>query len=197
MTIENIQKKRFLDTIYKIYYSLGSEPSINEISTIYGRYFSRFKPGQPIPAPYQDLSASAVIDHEKLNRILAHTTFNIDVLYDSFYEEIEELYATISAFKFRMDNLRSRRAELEKTVDDHLFAINNIIDKLPITVEIIITIVCIILTYSISNSILKADDNICIVIVKALYKHPQNTPVPHKVIIVAIIDAKGHLPMQL
>jgi hypothetical protein len=125
MTIENIQKKRFLDTIYKIYYSLGSEPSINEISTIYGRYFSRFKPGQPIPAPYQDLSASAVIDHEKLNRILAHTTFNIDVLYDSFYEEIEELYATISAFKFRMDNLRSRRAELEKTVDDHLFAINN------------------------------------------------------------------------
>ena len=125
MTIENIQKKRFLDTIYKIYYSLGSEPSANEISSIYGRYFSKFKPGLPIPPPYQDLNASAIIDHEKLNRILAHTAYNVDVLYDSFYEEIEQLYAVTSAFKFRIDNLKSRRAELEKTVDDYLFAINN------------------------------------------------------------------------
>ena len=125
MTIENIQKQRFLDTIYKIYYSLGSEPSANEISSIYGRYFSRFRPGLPIPVPYQDLNSSAIIDHEKINRILAHTAYNVDILYDSFYEEIEQLYAVTSAFKFRMDSLKAKRAELEKTVDDYLFAINN------------------------------------------------------------------------
>lgn len=125
MTIENIQKKRFLETIYKIYYSLGNKPSENEISTIYGRYFSRYRPGFPIPVPYNDLSASSVIDHEKLNRIMAHSSFNIDVLYDSFHEEVSDLYDLITAFNFRIQNLRLRRAELEKNVDDRLFAINN------------------------------------------------------------------------
>jgi hypothetical protein len=125
MTIENIQKKRFLETIYKIYYSLGNAPSENEISTIYGRYFSRYRPGFPIPVPYNDLSASSIIDHEKLNRIIAHTSFNTDVLYDSFHEEVSDLYDLITAFNFRIENLRLRRAELEKNVDDRLFAINN------------------------------------------------------------------------
>jgi len=125
MSIENIQKKRFLETIYKIYYSLGSEPSTEEISSIYGRYFSRFKPGQPIPVPFNDLNASSYVDIDKLNRILVHTGFNLDVLYEDYHEELEQLYELVSAFKFRIDNLKSRRAELEKTVDDYLFSINN------------------------------------------------------------------------
>lgn len=125
MSIENIQKRRFLETIYKIYYSLGSEPSTQDISSIYGRYFSRFRPGQPIPVPFSDLNASAYIDTDKLNRIMLHTGFNLDVLYENYHEEIEELYDLISAFKFRIDNLKSRRAELEKTVDDFLFSVNN------------------------------------------------------------------------
>jgi hypothetical protein len=125
MSIENVQKERFLETIYKIYYSLGSEPTTNEISTIYGRYFSRYKPGLSIPVPYDDLSSTALVDFEKLNRLLVHTAFNIDVIYDSYFDEIENLYSLISAFKFRIDNLKNRRAELEKKVDDYLFSINN------------------------------------------------------------------------
>lgn len=125
MTIENIQKKRFLDTIYKIYYSTGNKPSENDISAIYGRYFNRYRPGFPIPVSYNDLSANSTIDTEKLNRIMAHTLFNIDVLYDSFHEEVSDLYDLITAFKFRIENLKLRRAELEKEIDDKLFAINN------------------------------------------------------------------------
>ena len=125
MTIENVQKKRFLETIYKIYYSLGSKPSENEISTIYGRYFSRYKPGFPLPVPYNDLSASSTIDTDLINKLSAITSFNTDVLYDTFHEEVSDLYDLITALKFRIDNLRSRRAELEKNVDDKLFAIDN------------------------------------------------------------------------
>jgi len=125
MTIENIQKKRFLETIYKIYYSLGNKPSESEISTIFGRYFSRYRPGFPIPVPYNDLSASSIIDVEKINQITAHTSFNVDVLYDSFHEQISDLYDLITAFNSRIESLKSRRAELEKNIDDKLFAINN------------------------------------------------------------------------
>lgn len=125
MSIETTQKRRFLETIYKIYYSLGSEPSLQEVSLLFGRYFSRFVPGESLPVPYGDLNSSSYIDQEKLNRILVHTGFNIDVLYDNYFDEVEKMYELISAFKFRMDNLRSRRAELEKNVDDKLFSINN------------------------------------------------------------------------
>jgi len=125
MTIENIQKKRFLETIYKIYYSLGNKPSESEISNIFGRYFSRYRPGFPIPVPYNDLSASSIIDVEKINQITAHTSFNIDVLYDSFHEQVSDLYDLITAFNFRIESLKSRRVELEKNIDDKLFAINN------------------------------------------------------------------------
>lgn len=125
MSIENIQKKRFLETIYKIYYSLGSEPSTQEISSIYGRYFSRFQPGQSLPIPYNDLNASSYVDIEKLNRIMVSTGFNLDVLYENYHQEIDQLYDLISSYNFKIDNLKSRRAELEKSVDDALFSINN------------------------------------------------------------------------
>lgn len=125
MSIENIQKRRFLETIYKIYYSLGTEPSLQEVSNLFGRYFSRFRPGSPIAVPFNDLNASSTIDIEKINRIVVHTGFNVDVLYEAYFDELDKMYELISAFKFKIDDLKTRRAELEKTVDDKLFAIGN------------------------------------------------------------------------
>lgn len=125
MSIENIQKKRFLETIYKIYYTLGSEPSDSEVSNLYGRYFSRFAPGASLDLSYQDINSQSVIDQDSLNRIMVHILFNLDVLYESFYEQIENLYSIVSAYSKRIESVKSKRAEIEKKVDDHLFAIRN------------------------------------------------------------------------
>jgi hypothetical protein len=125
MSIDNIQKARFLNTIFKMYYALGEEPSYDDISILYGQYFNRNRVGQPINLNYDDLNASNVIDHDKINRIMTTTLFNVDVLYDSFHEEVEALYEAVSSYKFRIDNLRSKRAEVEKKLDDHLFSLKN------------------------------------------------------------------------
>lgn len=125
MTIENIQKKRFLETIYKMYYALGSDPSDSEISNLYGRYFSRFAPGSPLNVPYDDLNSQSKIDQDTLNRIMVHIIFNLDVLYESFYEQIEELYSIVNSYNSRIESIRSKRAEIEKRVDDQLFSIRN------------------------------------------------------------------------
>jgi hypothetical protein len=125
MSIDNIQKARFLNTIFKMYYSLGEEPSYNDISILYGQYFSRNKTGEPVSCNYDDLNASNVIDYDKINRIMTTTLFNVDVLYDSFHEEVEALYQAVSSYKFRIDDLRSKRAEVEKKVDDYLFSLKN------------------------------------------------------------------------
>lgn len=81
--------------------------------------------GQPVNLNYNDLDTSNIIDHEKLNRIMSTTLFNVDVLYDSFHEEVESLYNTVSSYKFRIDNLKNKRAEVEKKVDDYLFSLKN------------------------------------------------------------------------
>jgi hypothetical protein len=125
MSIQSLQKKRFLDTIYKMYYALGSAPSDNEISAIYSRYFSRFEAGNTIPVPYNDISSNQVIDPEKLNRVMVHTLFNVDVLYDAYHEQVQELYEIVNAYTARLEDIRSKRVELEKKVDDQLFSLSN------------------------------------------------------------------------
>ena len=125
MSIQSIQKKRFIETIYKIYYALGSAPSDNEVNILYGRYFSRFQPGFPIQVPYSDLSSSGIVDPEKLNRIMVHTLFNIDVLYDAYHEQVEDLYEIVTAYNARLENIKSKRVELEKKVDDYMFSLSN------------------------------------------------------------------------
>jgi hypothetical protein len=125
MSIETIQKQRFLDTIFKIYHSLGIQPSYNDVSVLFGQYFSLNKPGQPVSIPYDDLNVSNTIDVNSLNKIMATLLFNVDILYDSFHEDVESLYSIISSYRFRLENLKNKRAEVEKKVDDHLFAIKN------------------------------------------------------------------------
>jgi hypothetical protein len=125
MSIQSVQKKRFLDTIYKMYYALGEAPSDNEISAIYSRYFSRFQAGNTIPVPYNDISYNQVIDPEKLNRVMVHTLFNVDVLYDVYHEQVEELYDIVNAYAVRLEDIRSKRVELEKKVDDQMFSLAN------------------------------------------------------------------------
>jgi hypothetical protein len=125
MNISDIQKKRFLETIYKIYYSLGSAPSDNEVSLLYGRYFSSNPPGEPIRIPYDDLSTNQIIDQDKLNKIMAYMILNIDNIYEAYHDHVQDLYDLITSYTKRVEAIRSKRAEVEKRVDDQLFAINN------------------------------------------------------------------------
>ncbi len=125
MSIERIQKQRFLDTVFKIYHSLGIEPSYNDLSILFGQYFSLNKPGDPVSVPYNSLDASNTIDVNSLNKIMSTLLFNVDVLYDSFQDDVEALYSIMSSYKFRLDDLKNKRAEVEKKIDDHLFSIKN------------------------------------------------------------------------
>ena len=108
-----------------MYYALGQAPSDNEISAIYSRYFSRFQAGNTIPVPYNDISSNQVIDPEKLNRVMVHTLFNVDVLYDVYHEQVEELYEIVNSYTIRLEDIRSKRVELEKKVDDQMFSLAN------------------------------------------------------------------------
>lgn len=111
--------------IYKIYYSLGSAPSDSEVSLLYGRYFSRFPAGESAQVPYADIASNSVVDPDKLNKVMAFMLLNLDNVYEAYYEHVQELYDIVTAYSKRIESIRSKRAEIEKKVDDQLFAITN------------------------------------------------------------------------
>lgn len=104
---------------------MGEKPTYEDVSVLFGQYFSINKPGSPVQIPYSNLSASSFVDQDALNKIMATLIFNIDVLYDAYHEDVESLYSLLSAYIFRLNNLKNKRAEVEKKIDDYLFSINN------------------------------------------------------------------------
>ena len=123
--IEDIQKVRFLNNLYKSFYSYGKELDELAIKRLYTDYFRQNPAGAPLSLDPELLRSTAVVNIDYINNIMARSLYNMDVLYDAAHENIEELYATVSSLNNRIDSLRSKRTKLEKQIDDLTFAVTN------------------------------------------------------------------------
>ena len=86
MNIATIQKRKFLNNIYKLFYSSGNRPSEEEIRKIFNTYFSSNKLGLPVSVDYNAISLSNFISHSDLNELMINSfidnfsnTTNIDM----------------------------------------------------------------------------------------------------------------------
>jgi len=123
--IEDIQKIRFLNNLYKSFYSYGNELDELTIKRLYTTYFRQNPPGSPMPLDAEVMRSTSVANIDYINNIMAKALYNMDVLYDAAHENIEELYSTVTSLNNRIDSLRSKRTKLEKKVDDLIFSITN------------------------------------------------------------------------
>ena len=125
MTISNIQKEKFLSTLYKSLYAGGNKPNEQEILEFFSRYFSKYQPGEPLDINAQLFRQMAFGQVEVFNQKMLHTLFNIEVLYDSIFENSDDLMTVATALNKRLNNLKSKRMILENKVDDLIFANQN------------------------------------------------------------------------
>jgi hypothetical protein len=123
--IEDIQKIRFLNNLYRSFYSYGNELDELTIKRLYTTYFRQNPPGSPMPLDAEVMRSTSVANIDYINNIMAKALYNMDVLYDAAHENIEELYSTVTSLNNRIDSLRSKRTKLEKKVDDLIFSITN------------------------------------------------------------------------
>jgi len=123
--IEDIQKIRFLNNLYKSYYAYGKELDEISIKRLYSTYFRENPAGSPLSLDVDLLRSSSVANIDYINNIMARALFNMDVLYDSTYESIEDLYSIVTSLNNRINSLRAKRTSLEKKIDDYIFAITN------------------------------------------------------------------------
>lgn len=125
MNVSTIQKKRFLDNLYKKYYSNGIIPNQQEILKEFNRYFTLNKPGFPLRIDHDLLRSVNTVDVDIINTIMINSLFNLDIVYDSLFENNEQLMSVVNSLNKKIENLKAQRAALETKVDDLLFANSN------------------------------------------------------------------------
>jgi len=125
MNIATVQKRRFLNNIYKLFYSSGAQPNERQVRSAFNEYFSINTPGFPIKVDYDLLRSRSKTDVDLLNQIMANTLFNVDILYDTILENNEELFSVVTSLNKKLESLKKRRLELESKIDDLLFINNN------------------------------------------------------------------------
>jgi hypothetical protein len=123
--IEDIQKRRFLNNLYKLSYAYGSRINEEAVKSAYSLYFRNNPPGSPMSLDPESLRAQSITNVEAINYLMAKSIFNMDILYDAAYESVEELFELVTSLNARVDSLRSKRVNLEKKVDDIIFSITN------------------------------------------------------------------------
>jgi hypothetical protein len=125
MNIATVQKRRFLNNIYKLFYSSGNQPDERLVRSAFNEYFSINTPGFPVRVDYDSLRSKAQTDVDLLNQIMANTLFNIDILYESILDNNEELFSVVTSLNKKLESLKKKRLELESKIDDLLFINNN------------------------------------------------------------------------
>lgn len=125
MNISTIQKRKFLNNIYKLYYSSGTKPSEQDVRNIFNKYFSINKLGQPLEVNYSLLQSIDVTDVDVLNELMANTLLNLEILYDCVLENNQQAFETVNVLNSKMENLRAKRRAIESKVDELIFANNN------------------------------------------------------------------------
>lgn len=140
MTIANIQKRKFLDVLYKLLYTSGSQiindeqtdaaraakqPDEREVKREFDSYVTQNRLGRALNVDWNRLRNTTVTNPDLMNELMARSILNIEVLYDSVYENNQNMMSVVSILNRRVDYLKSKRSSLERRIDDLLFSISN------------------------------------------------------------------------
>lgn len=125
MDIATIQKRKFLNNIYKLYYATGKTPSETELRAIFNQYFFVNKLGIPVNIDYDLLQSINITDVNILNELMANTLLNLDILYECIIENNQEAFSAVTALNNKLENLKVKRKNLESKVDQLIFANSN------------------------------------------------------------------------
>lgn len=122
MNIASVQKRKFLNNIYKLLYSNGSKPTDYEVRRAFNQYFKVNRLGEPIDIDLSPIQSVNRIDPNVLNELMINSILNLEVLYDCVMENNQEIFAVITALNAKMDNLRAKRKEIEGKIDQLIYS---------------------------------------------------------------------------
>ena len=81
-------------------------PSRQDILREFNTYFTINKPGFPIRLEHDTVRAINTIDVDVINSIMVNAAFNLDIVYDSLFENNEQLMSVITSLNKKIENLK-------------------------------------------------------------------------------------------
>jgi len=123
--IPSIQKRKFLNNVYRALYAKGSVPNDQDVRRLFASYFSQNTLGSPVGVRFSELDQEEIVDVDILNQLMANTLLNVEVLYDLVWENNNEILSVVTALNNKLENLRTKRKELEAVVDQLIFSNEN------------------------------------------------------------------------
>lgn len=123
--VPSIQKRKFLNNIYRSLYAEGVQPNDQDVRRLFAAYFSQNPLGSPARVAFSELDQENIIDVDVLNQLMSNTLLNLEVLYDLVWENNNQILSVVTALNNKLDNLRAKRKELEAAVDQLIFSNEN------------------------------------------------------------------------
>lgn len=123
MSIKQIQISRVLEEATRTLYSSGKKPTLNQIFNIVSRHFSRYRAGQPLPLPGDIAVPRSTSNVNSFNTALLHIATNVDVLYETMLEQVDDMLIMSTSLQAQLDRLKQKRRRIETTIDDYLLSL--------------------------------------------------------------------------
>lgn len=125
MSISTIQKRRVMEEVTRAFFAAGVKPSLMDILNEVSKYFYNYPVGIPLPMPEGYIEEGIRSDVDKFNEILAHTTLNLDVLYEASLEQVQDVMVLTTLLQTHLERLNTKRKKLVNLMDDYLLSIYN------------------------------------------------------------------------
>ena len=125
MGISEIQKKRVFEEVTRNFFASGEKPSLRDILAVLSEYFDDHPVGLPLSLPLEYLTEDMTSDVDKFNTIMGRMSLNLDVLYESNYEQVKDIMTLTTLLRSNLEKLRNKRNKIIATLDDHLFSLYN------------------------------------------------------------------------
>lgn len=125
MSIQQIQTKNILELIAQSFLVNGSNPQLTQMYMHLSSYFARNPAGRPVTFDVDLFRQDIKSDPEFMNDFMAYAIVNIDTLYESCQQQVDQVLMLNTILRTHLDRLKTRRDILSSKLDDYLLGIYN------------------------------------------------------------------------
>lgn len=124
-SIRNSQARAVLRDITHALYSRGVDPTLADVLSRLNRYFGQHPAGKPLPMNMDSVNRDYPSSHEDYNRLMRNLAMNLDILYETCLNQVDDVMLLNDAIHSRVQSLKHRQKRLEGRINDHLLVHQN------------------------------------------------------------------------
>lgn len=125
MSIQQVQTKNLLELIAQSFFVNGINPQSNQLYSNLSDFFSKNPAGKPLSIDVNLFRQDVKSDPEMFNHFMAAMIVNMDVLYETCANHIDDIIMLNTILRTHLDRLKIKRKVLEAKIDDYLLGIYN------------------------------------------------------------------------